>query len=253
MTTLTAPPTGTTKGLPADSLRKTAFIGGGLYVITFIASIAALPLLGPVLDHANYIVGSGADNSVILGGILDLVTAAAGIGTAVVLFPVVRRQSEAAALGFVTSRVMEAAIILVGVMSLLSVVTLRQDLARTAGVDSASLVTAGASLVAVRDWAMLLGPGLMAVVNALLLGSLIYRSRLVPRAIPLLGLIGAPLLLASVIATMFGINEQFSLWSGIAVAPIFVWELSLGIYLVVKGFKPSPITAGMVTASAAVR
>jgi hypothetical protein len=253
MTTLTAPLTGTTKGLPADSLRKTAFIGGGLYVTTFIASIAALPLLAPVLDHANYILGSGADNSVILGGILDLVTAAAGIGTAVVLFPVVRRQSEAAALGFVTSRVMEAAIILVGVMSLLSVVTLRQDLAGTAGADSASLVTAGASLVAVRDWAMLLGPGLMAVVNALLLGSLMYRSRLVPRAIPLMGLIGAPLLLASVIATMFGINEQFSLWSAIAVAPIFVWELSLGIYLVVKGFKPAPITAGMVTASAAAR
>jgi hypothetical protein len=232
------------KRAPMTSLRKTALIAGGCYVLTFIASIPpVLFLLGPVLDNPNYIVSSGADTQVIWGLLLDVITGLAGVGSAVALFPVVRRQSEAAALGFVTTRVLEAATILLGVISLLAVVTLRQDAAGTPGADATSLVTTGHALVAIRDWTFLLGPGLMAGLNALLLGSLMFRSRLVPRVIPVLGLIGAPMLLVSVVAIMFGINNLTSVWHGIATAPIFVWELSLGIYLIVKGFKPSPITA----------
>jgi hypothetical protein len=159
---------------------------------------------------------------------------------------VVKRQHKGFALGFVTTRIFEAAVIVIGVLSLLSVVTLRQT--RAAGADAASLVTVGQALVATRNWTFLLGPTLMASLNAMLLGSLMYRSRLVPRVIPALGLIGAPLLLSSAIGIMFGINDLSSVWHVIGAAPIFVWELSLGIYLVVKGFKPSPITAGMTAA-----
>jgi len=241
---ITAVRTTATKGVPMTSLRKTALVAGVFYLITFIAGIPpVLFLLGPVLDNPDYIVSSGADTRVLWGGFLDLINALACIGTAVALFPVVKRQNEAVALGFVTARVMEAAIIVIGVVSLFSVVTLRQNLAGAAGADEAALVTVGQSLVAIRDWTDLLGPGLIPAVSALLLGSLMYRSGLVPRVIPLLGLIGAPLLLASVTATLFGINEQFSVWSAIAVIPIFFWELSLGVWLVVKGFKPSRITA----------
>jgi len=228
-----------------DPTRKTAFVGGAFYVITFAASIPALFLIGPVLNNPDYIVSSGTDTRVLWGCFLDLVNALACIGSAVALFSVVKRQHEGFALGFVTTRLVEVVFIVIGVVSLLSVVSLRQDLAGAAGTDSASLVTVGQSLVAVRDWTFLLGPTFMAGMNALMLATLMYRSRLVPRIIPTLGLIGAPLLLTSTTATMFGINHPGSAWSTIAVAPIFVWELSLGIYLVVKGFKPSPITAGI--------
>jgi hypothetical protein len=231
------------KRVPMDSTRKTALVGGAFYVITFAASIPALPLLAPVLNNPDYIVSAGADTRVLLGCFLDLVTALAGIGSAVALFSVVKRQHEGFALGFVTSRMVEAVFIVIGVVSLLSLVTMRQ--AGAPGTDTASLVTAGQSLVAVRNWTFLLGPTLMAGINALLLGTLMYRSRLVPRIIPTLGLIGAPLLLTSTVATMFGVNHLGSVWSTIAVAPIFVWELSLGVYLAVKGFNPSPITAGL--------
>src|SRR6476469_781273 len=185
------------KRVPMDSLRKTAFIGGGLYLITFVSSIPAVFLLAPVLDDPGYIIGAGNDTSVLLGCFLDLINAFACVGTAVVLYPVVKRQNGSAAIGFVTSRVMEAAIIVIGVLSLLSIVTLRQDLAGVSGADAASLVTTGQSLVATRNWTFLLGPDLMAGVNALLLGSLMYRSRLVPRVIPLIGLIGGPLLITA--------------------------------------------------------
>ena len=240
--TTTVQPTAATKRIPMDSLRKTALVAGALYLITFATSIPARILFGPVRNDPNYIVGPGADAQVLFAGFLDVMLALACFGTAVALYPVVKRQNQGVALGFVGSRVLEAAIIISGVVSLLSVVTLRQ-----AGAGADALVT-GQALVASYDWTFLFGPGFMAPINALLLGSLMYRSGLVPRIIPLVGLIGAPLLVASAAATLFGLKEQVSALSAIAALPIALWEFLLGVYLVVKGFKPSPITAGMVTA-----
>ena len=246
MATTTTPTA--TKRVPMDALRKTALIAGVLYLITIIASIPAqFVFYDPVLSNTDYIVSSGADTRVLWGGLFEVITALACIGTAVVLFPVLRRQNEAAALGFVTARVFEASLIVVGIVSLLSVVTLRD--AGATGAEATSLVTTAQMLVAIRDWTFLLGPGVMPGVNALLLGYLMYRSGLVPRVIPVIGLIGAPLILAAGTATLLGLNEQVSVWSGIATAPIFAWELSLGVWLMVKGFRPSPITAGMVAPS----
>ncbi len=228
---------------PSDPVRKTALVAGALYLITFASSIpAAFVFIDPVLANADFMTRSGADTPLLWGSLLNLINALACIGTAVVLFPVIKRQHEATALGFVTTRIFEAAVIVIGIVSLLAVVTLRQDLAGAAGTDVASLATAGNTLAAIHQWTMLLGPGVMAAINALLLGSLMYRSRLVPRVIPLMGLVGAPLLLTAVLASFFGFTDQFSAISAIAVAPIFLWELSLGFYMAIKGFKPSPIT-----------
>jgi hypothetical protein len=220
-----------------DSMRKIALVAGVLYLITFISSIPAVFLLDPVLSNPNYIVAAGADSQVIGGAFLDLVNAIASIGTAVALFSVVRRQNEGFALGFVTARMFEAAVIVVGVVSILAVVTLRQ--AGATGAEAASLVTTGRALVAIRDWTFLLGPSLIPGVNALLLGYLMYRSRLVPRVIPTLGLIGGPLLISSAVGTMFGVNDAVSVWSGVALLPIFFWELFLGLWMTFKGFKRS--------------
>ncbi|HWH99235.1 MAG TPA: DUF4386 domain-containing protein [Propionibacteriaceae bacterium] len=231
-----------TKRVPMNSLRKTALVAGVLYVITFI-SIPTLFLYGPVLSDPNYIAGAGPDTPIITGGILEVIVALAGVGTAVVLYPVVKRQNQAAALGFVGSRTLEGAAIVAGVVALMSIVTLRQ-----AGAGAGALVT-GQALVANYNWFFLLGQSLMPALNALLLGSLLYRSRLVPRILPLVGLIGAPLLLASDIAVLFGLWDRISAPSGILALPIAAWEFSLGVYLIVKGFKPSPITAGMTATS----
>src|SRR5437868_7857021 len=179
------------KGAPMSSTRKTALVAGVFYLITFI-SIPTLALYGPVKNHRDWILGSGGHTAVLVGGFLEVIVALAGIGTAVTLYPVVKRQNEGVALGFVTARVLEASMIFVGVVSLLSLVTLRHDLGGAAGANTAALVTAGASHVAVYNWTMLLGQTLMPCINALLLGYLMYRSRLVPRILPVLGLIGAP-------------------------------------------------------------
>jgi hypothetical protein len=232
-----------------NSPRQTARIAGWFFLATFVTSIPAqFYFYEPVLKHADYIVGSGAATRVSVGAFLEVLLAITGIGTAVVLFPIIKRQSEAIALGYVAARVVESAMIAVGITSVLSVVTLQQDLAAGPGTDRASLLTAGRSLVALHDWTFLLGPGLLAGLgNGLMLGYLMYRSGLVPRGMTLLGLIGGPLVFASGIAVLLGVYDQVSTWSAIATIPEFAWELSLGIYLVVKGFRPSPILADDLT------
>ena len=234
-------------------LRKTALIAGVLYIATFAFSIPVkFGLWKGVLDNPDFVLGAGSSTGVPWGAIFEVLTALTGIGTAVALYAVARRQSERAALGFVTARVIEAAVILMGVLSILAILTLRQDVAGTAGADTGALLTARHSFVAVHDWAFLLGPGLMASINALCIGSVMYRSGLVPRIIPTLGLVGAPLLLLSTTATMFGAWEQVSGPGAVLVLPIAIWEFSFGVWMAVKGFRPSPITDAEVVGSSPV-
>jgi Domain of unknown function (DUF4386) len=215
------------------SFRKTALAGGLLYLITFIGSIPAAILVGPVLDNPNYITSAGADQQVALGLVLELVNVFGCIGCAVALFSVVRRVHEGLAIGYVTTRLFEAATITMGVLSLLAVISLRQQGAATGNAES--LVPVGNALVAVRDWAMTIGPN-MAAFNALMLGTALYRARLVPRAIPALGIVGAPILISYVIGNILGLTGPGTLFQLIAVMPFFIWELVLGLWLTFKGF-----------------
>ena len=247
-TTVQTPAAQAAQRIPMTSTRKTALAAGVFYLITFV-SIPTLALYGPVKHHRDWVLTSGSSTGVLVGGFLEVIVALAGIGTAVTLYPVVKRQHEGFALGFVTARVLEAVMIFTGVVSLLSLVTLRQDLGGTAGANAAALVTAGASHVAVYNWTFLLSQSLMPAINALLLGSLMYRSRLVPRIIPVLGLIGGPLLIIAVFATLFGQHSSLTGLATLPVIPVAAWEFSLGVWLAVKGFKPSPITAGIDAAS----
>ncbi len=219
-----------------SNTRKLALAAGILYLVTFAASIPTLALKQPLVDHADFVLGNGNETVVIWGGLLDFICAVAGIGTAVALFPVLRRFSRTSAIGFITTRTLEAAILVVGAISLLSVVTLRNEVV---GGDASSLLTTSRSLVAFHDWSFLFGPGFMPAFSALFLATVVYRFRLVPRVIPIMGFIGAPLLLASSLATMFGEHGQVSDSAVVFALPIAAWELSLGVYLVVKGFQRS--------------
>ena len=227
----------------STSQRRLALIAGVFWIITFVASIPALFLYGPLLNHAHYVLGGGADTRIAVGAFLEVILAIAGIGTAVTMFPILKRQNESLALGFIASRVLESTVIVVGIISVLAVVTLRKDIGGSGAADPASLVLAGRSLVAIHKWTFLLGPGVCSGLgNGLLLGYLMYRSELVPRRMALLGLIGGPLLLASCTAVLFGAFKQTSGTAGLLTVPEFAWELSLGIYLIAKGFKTtSPV------------
>jgi len=227
------------------SLRKTALVTGVLFVITYITSIAAkFGFYPPLFDDADYTLGAGADNRLLWGALCEVILVGANIGTAVALFPVLKRQSEGLALGYVTARVVESVFITVGILSVLTIVTLRQDFAGAEGAEATALATVGSALVTLQEWTFNLGPGfVVGVGNGLLLGYLMYRSGLVPRGMAWLGLVGGPLLCLSGTAVLVGVIDGGSVWVLVATIPEFFWELSLGVYLIVKGFKPSPITA----------
>jgi Domain of unknown function (DUF4386) len=220
-----------------NPLRKSSLAAGVFYLLTFV-SIPTLSLYGAVRG-ANFIVGPGPDTPVFVGAILEVIVALAGIGTAAALYSVVKQQGPARAVGFVASRTLEGTAIIAGVVTLLTIVTLRQ-----AGVGPAGLVT-GQALAAQYAWMFHLSQSLIPALNAALLGSLLYQSRLVPRALPVLGFIGATLLLVVWFAVLFGLIGQTSAPAGIAGLVIAAWEFSLGIYLTFWGFRPSPITADM--------
>ena len=228
-----------------DSVRKSALVTGVLFIVTFITSIPALGLYGPVLNDSHYVLGAGADTRIFVGAFLEVLLVISGIGTAVAIFPVIKRQNEGLALGYLAARVVESTIIAVGIVSLLAVVTMRRDFAG-GGADAATFVIADKSLVAIHKWTFLLGPGYCAgIENGLILGYLMYRSGLVPRPIAVLGLIGGTLAFAAGTAALFQVFPQVSTTAVILTLPEALFEAAIGIWLTFKGFRPSSATAAM--------
>jgi hypothetical protein len=220
------------------STRRIAAATGLLFLLTHVTSVPALLLRDPVFNDPDFILGTGSVTPILLAAFLDVLLALSVIGTAVAIYPVLKRQNEGVALGYVGLRTLEAAVIAAGVISLLAVVTLRAEAAGTAGAEATLL---GNTLVALHNGAFLLGPGLILGTNTILLAWLLYRSGLVPRFIPVLGLIGGPLVFVVAAAQLFGVIEQYSLWATLTAMPAFAFELSLAFYLILKGFRLSAL------------
>ncbi|MGA8524080.1 MAG: DUF4386 domain-containing protein [Candidatus Dormiibacterota bacterium] len=224
------------------SSRKTALVVGLLFILTFITSIAGELAYGPVLSDPNYITSAGADTRVFVGAFFELFLIITNIGCAVALFPLLKRQNESLALGYVTARLVECTFILVGILSVLTVVTLRQH---AGSADAGSFITVGKSLIAIKNWSFLLGPGFVdGIGTGLILGWLMYRSGLVSRRLALFGVVGGPLLAASGVAVLLGVIPMQSPLQGIATVPEVIWEGFLGLWLTFKGFNRVAISAG---------
>jgi hypothetical protein len=220
--------------------RRISFAFGVLFLITFVTSIPALLLYQPVLDDpVGYVANGGSDNRIFFGALLELLLIIANIGTAVVVYPILKRQNHILSLGYVTARIVECTFILVGILAVLSIVTLSQQDA--GGDEGATAYT----LAALKDWTFILGPGwVVGWGNGLILGYLMYRSGLVPRWLAMLGLVGGPLNILSGTLVMFDVADLHGTLQGLATIPEGLWELGLGIYATVWGFRASPILSG---------
>jgi len=234
------------KGSRLD-IQRTARIFGWLFIATFITSIGAKALfvsgVGGTFSQLSFTPGAINETSVYAGAILEFLLIVANIGTAIVLYPIVKRQSEGLALGYVTARVVESTFILVGLMSIISLVSVNEAFAGATGAEASALAAQGGSLVASYDWAFLFGPGLVVGFgNGLILGYLMYRSGLMPRRLAMFGLVGGPMLILSFGLILFGVYENGSGPAFLLAFPEIIWEVSICIYCAWKGFRPSPIT-----------
>ncbi|WP_281205545.1 DUF4386 domain-containing protein [Streptomyces sp. Isolate_45] len=210
--------------------RRTAVATGALFLLTEVAAIAGAVLYRPLLGGPVGRLAQGADTRALLGVLCEVVLVVAVAGTGAALFPVLRRHGEGLALGYAFGRLLEAAVITLGTVAVLALVTLRRDPGTADGADVA--------LAAVHDWTFLLGPNIALGLNTVLLAYMAYRARLVPRPIAVLGLIGGPLICASAVAVMFGAYTQLSVAGAVAALPVFAWELGLAGWLIVRGFGP---------------
>jgi hypothetical protein len=219
--------------------QRIARIFGLLYLITFVTSIPALLLYQPVLDDpVGYLTNGDSDNQILFGAFLELLLIIANIGTAVVVYPILKRQNHILSLGYVTARIVESAFILVGILAVLSIVTLSQQ---DAGGEEGAIAY---SLAALKDWTFILGPGwVVGWGNGLILAYLMYASGLMPRGLAVLGLVGGALIILWGTLVLFGVADQGGTLQGLATIPEFIWELSLGLYPLIRGFRPSPILA----------
>jgi Domain of unknown function (DUF4386) len=221
-----------------SSIRRTAVVFGVLYLATFVFSIAGVLLYNPVLHPVKFMAGTGGDTRVRLGAVCEVFLIIANIGTAVVIYPIFRRRYEVLSIGYVAARLAECTFIAIGIVSYLAVVTLHPK----AGVAAGSLVNDARALVAVRNWTFVLGPGFVAGLgNGLILGYMMYRSGLMPRGLSMLGLIGGTLICITGLGVVLDVFARGGTAQAIATVPEFIWELSLGIYPLVKGFKTSSI------------
>jgi hypothetical protein len=247
MTTIAmSAPASTSKLAPSGAghaqSQQLARMTGLLFILTFATSIpAALTLYVPALSDPAFVLGGGFDIGVSWGAVLELGLILANIGTALTLYPVLRKRFEVLSLGYVTARLVECGFIALGIVAVMALNTLRLD---AGSADAGTLQVVGQALVAVHDWTFRIGPGVVVGIgNGLILGYMMWRSRLVPRAMSILGLIGGPAILVSGVAVMLGVIDAGSVPQELATLPEFLWELSLGVWLLVRGFNPTALAA----------
>jgi hypothetical protein len=222
----------------SPTYRRTAIAVGVLFLVTHVTAIVPRIFYGPYLTDATRL-GTGDDTGAMVGALLEVVLAITVVGTSIALYAVAKKQNAALAVGYIALRTLEASVILLGVVGMLTLVSLRASVAGAA--DASSVAPLIETLVALVDWAFLVGPGFICGTNTVLMAWIMLESRLVPRFIAVLGLVGGPLVFAFNVVKMFGFSEQMMPWAGLAVVPIFSWEICLAIHLIVKGFRPAAL------------
>lgn len=222
------------------SNKTAAKIVGVLFILAAVSAIAGVILYDPILNGSDYLMnGSRHANQVILGALMELILVVSAIGTATTMFPILRRYNETIALWHVCFRFLEAIVITVGVISVLSLLTLSQEFVAAGAPDIDSFETSGTVLKAIHEWTFMLGPNFMLGINTMMYSYIFYKTKLVPRFIPILGMTGAALVFVCALLVMFGVIEQVSVWGGLLALPVAANEMILAVWLIVKGFNPS--------------
>ena len=227
-----------------DSNKKSANIVGILLILATVTAVAGVLLYDPILNGPDYMInGTEHANQVVLGALMELILVVSAVGTATAMFPILRKYNETIALWHICFRFLEAMIITVGVISVLSLLTLSREFVAAGAPDIASFQTSGIVLNAIHDWTFLLGPNFMLGINTLMYSFIFYKIKVVPRFISILGMIGATLIFTCALFVMFGVFTQLSVWGAILAIPVAAFEMILAVWLIVKGFNRSALAS----------
>jgi hypothetical protein len=227
-----------------NSNRIAAKIVGVLFILAAVTAVIGLNLYDPILNGPDYLIkGSEHANQVVLGAVMELMLVVSAIGTATTMFPLLRQYNETIALWHVCFRFLEAIIITVGVISVLSLLTLSQEFAAAGAPDPSSFHSSGIILKAIHDWTFMLGPLFMLGINTVMYSYIFYKTKLVPRFISILGMTGATSVFICSLFVMFGLFPQISFWGAVLAVPVAANEMILAVWLIIKGFNENAITS----------
>ena len=227
--------------------RDIAIFVGVLYILAAVTAIIGFALYQPILNDPLCIInGTSNDTQVVWGAFNELILAFSIIGISVLMFPIINKENESLAVGYVCFRLLEAILIIIGIICLLSIVTLSQEFAKEVAPNLSSFLTTGYLLVTIHNWTFLLGPNLALGSSTLMMSYFLYDSKLVPRFISVLGLAGGFLILACALLVLFGVFLQVSTWGAVLAIPVFAFEMSLAVWLIVKGFNSSIVYSSLV-------
>jgi hypothetical protein len=229
-----------------DTNKKTARIVGVLFIVTTGAAIVSGAFLLPILEAPDYLAKVSAnENQVMIGALFYFIMAAGGAGIAIPMYPILRKHNESMALGAVGFRIIEGAIFMVGVICVLALVTVSGEFVQAGAPDASYYQTLGELLLAGYTIAQAVVPGVFAFsLGALMYYYIFYQANLVPRWLSVWGLIGVTLGIVNGLYDMFGgtPNETISMLLDL---PIFVQEMVLALWLIVKGFNSSVTPSGL--------
>jgi hypothetical protein len=221
-----------------NAKRKSAFRIGALFIIAAVTSIIGLNLYNPILQDSNFIIKSpSSGNQIFWGAFMEIILVFSVIGTSVTFYPVLKKHNESLAIAAVCFRVIEAVIITLGIISLLAIISLNNEYISEGESQSSTYLIIGKLMVSIHNWTFLFGPNIALGPSTFMTSYILYKNNLVPKFIAILGLIGGPMICMSGIFVMFGLFSQLSIWGLITAIPVFFYEMSLAIRLIVKGFK----------------
>lgn len=215
-----------------------AALVGIFFIVAAVSSVTGLKLYDPILSDANFIIsGSTHYNQIISGAICELILAATATGTGIMLYPYLRQYSESLGLGYLCFRMLEVFFILLGIVSVLTTLSLSVHYSNHIIQDNAMDESVGFAFISLHNWTFILGPNFMLAINTFLYSYTFFKTGLVPKGLSLLGLTAACLIMLAAILELFGIIYQISVWGILLAFPIALYEMSLSVWLIVKGFS----------------
>lgn len=218
--------------------KSNAKITGWLFIVAAVSSIIGLKLYDPILSDNNFIVSANNHyNQIIFGAINELILVASATGTGIMLYPLLKRYNESMGIGYLSFRMLEAVFIIIGLLSILTVLSISESYVDGAITDKANAQNLGLSFISLHKWTFMLGPNFMLSINTFIYSFVFYKTKIIPSNLARLGLLASFLIMTAAILELFGVIQQISTWGILLALPIALYEMTLAIYLITKGTK----------------
>lgn len=213
-----------------------AKLTGWFFIAAAVSSIIGLKLYDPILNESNFLLSASNNYSqIVFGAVNELILCVTATGTGIMLFPLLKRYNERMALGYLSFRLLEVVFIMIGTISVLTALAVSENYANGVIRDKDNAQNLMLTFIYLHKWTFMLGPNFMLAINTFLYSYVFSKSNVVPKNLARLGISASLLIMLAAILEMFGVIQQISIWGILLALPVALYEMTLAIWLIVKG------------------